>query len=191
MRQKLIGILLIFNIIFAGSCASAKARINPKMHRYANGWFAGEQGNLCLARFDKPDGASLTIAMTRWDDLSDHLLFWSPDLPPLWSEPDDGLNTGLSEAEEVAEAEASFHLEYRIDGKTGPMFPNHRMMVDYLGRPGPTYALSIEQAPMIAMLASARRISVHRSDKLLGEFIVAPGKEIVSMLRACVAKRPL
>lgn len=177
---------LAVGAVVAGA-VSAAARAGEAPRRSGD-WFVGEPGNLCLA-IREADGARLTLALTRWDDLSDAVLFWRPGLPPLWSDPAEGWSTGLTQEAEDASAEANFHLELRVDGALVPLFPN-TWMTQEPDQPGPTYRLGLEQQPLISALERGTLLEVVRAGEVLGAFPIAGSGRVARRLARCVAREP-
>lgn len=151
-------------------------------------WFVGEPGNLCVA-IREVDGARLMLALTRWDDLSDAVVYWRADLPPLWTDEAEGWSTGLTREEEDAAAEANFHLGLRVDGVEIPIFPNASMVAEP-DLPGPSYRLGLEQPPLLDALASGRVLEVVRDGQVLTAFSIAGGEKVARRLGRCVARDP-
>ncbi len=152
----------------------------------ANGWFYGEAGNGCRAARELPDGTRLIMNLTRWNDLSDSLILSRPGLAPLWSEP--GHPSGLTEAQERADGEANYHFSIRIDGRPVPTTAMNSMLLDFQGRPGPSWRFGISQQPFLAALARGRRLELLRHGRILATFPIGGSRDMARRMAACVAR---
>jgi hypothetical protein len=184
--------------LIAAALVSLPAHAGGTLKRYPNGWFAGGQGNQCLARLDH-DGVSFTIGLTRWDDLSDHLVVWKAGLKPLMTETyfdaalgeERTVSSGLTPEEEEREAEAGFHLVVSIDGQPLEGLPNNYQMPGSLERPGVTWRIALDQQPFLRALARGTTLSLHHRGELVAELPVAPAGRMAAMLKRCVDKPPM
>jgi hypothetical protein len=149
----------------------------------ANGWYYDEIGNGCMAGREV-DGARLIIRLTRWNDMSDSLLFHRPGLTPLWSE--EGYSTGLTEAQEAADAEAGYHLTVQIDGRPVESGPMNAMLIDQDVRPGPTYRFSIRQHPFLRALATGRTLQLLHRGRLLATYPIAGSADMAARMTRCI-----
>jgi hypothetical protein len=168
-------------IVAAAMLLAQAATARPPVEtprRLSNGWYYGEAGNYCMAIRELPGGERLSMRLARWDDHSDSLLLWTPDLPAL--DPDD-----------EAAAERHYGLEVRIDGRRIPRAMHSNMLEDFDGKPGPSYRLGIVQKAFIAALAGGRRLEISRSGKAVGAFPIAGSAEMARLFAACVAKDPI
>ena len=150
----------------------------------SNGWYYEEIGNSCMAARDAA-GGRLFIRMTRWNDLSDSLLFYRPGLPPLWSE--DGQPSGLTEAQEEADADAGYHLAIRIDGRAVEQVTGfNSMLLDQPGGPGPTYRFGIRQQPFLQALRTGRTLELYRKGQRLASFPIRGSRDMAARLARCI-----
>lgn len=152
----------------------------------SNGWFYGEAGNGCRAARELPDGTRLIINLTRWHDLSDSLILSRPGLPPLWSEP--GLPSGRTEVEEREDGEAGYHLTVRIDGRAVPGTPMNSMLLDFQGRPGPSYRFGIRRQAFLAALRTGRRLELRRRGQILAAFPINGSGDMAHRMSACISR---
>jgi hypothetical protein len=181
----------MFSALFAAALAVSTfalqpARLERRRETLPNGWTYEEPGNNCTATRTH-SGAWVQLRLTRWNDLSDSILFHRPGLPPLWSE--EGLTTGRTPAEEEADAEAGYHLQVRIDGRpveTTPAFTS--MILAHEGRPGPTYRIGIRQQPFIRALRTGRALELLHRGRRLAAIPIRGSAEIARRMSACVAR---
>jgi hypothetical protein len=167
--------------------ALALAAPTPEEPRVlSNGWFYGEAGNGCRAARQLADGTRLIMNLTRWNDLSDSLILSRPGLAPLWSEP--GHPSGRTEAQERADDAANYHLSIRIDGRALPATATNSMLLDFQGRPGPSYRFGLRQQPFLAALARGRRLELLRHGRVLAAFPIAGSRAMARRMTACVAQ---
>lgn len=157
----------------------------------AQGWSLRFEGNACHAVTALADGGELRIDLTRWDDLSDHLLLWRPGLAPLWDEPEQGLVTGRTPEEQDADAEDGWGLSWRLgsDASSGNV-GFHAMIVDALGHPGPSYRVGVEQDRILAALAGGGSLEVVRRGEVLASVRIPNGRRLAKKLGRCVAQEP-
>ena len=176
-------------MLLAIAAAALAAPAEPAAPRLlGNGWFYGEVGRGCMAARALPDGARLLIRLVKWNDLSDSLVLWRPGLPPLMSE--SGLSTGRSAAEEEADAAANFDLAVSIDGRPIGAAMGHFQLLDFEGRPGPSYRLGILQSEFIAALRAGRRLEIRRRGALVAAFPIDRSAAMAAEMARCVALDP-
>lgn len=166
--------------------AQASAGTEPVM--LSNGWFYGEAGNGCRAARELADGTRLIMNLTRWRDMSDSLILSRPGLAPLWSEP--GWPSDRTEAEEAGDGEAGYRLTVHVDGRLVPATPMNSMLLDFQGRPGPSYRFGIRRQAFIAALRTGRRLELRRGGRVLAVFPIVGSGDMARRMAACVA-RPL
>ena len=167
--------LLALAILVASPAAARPPVETPR--RLANGWYYGEAGNYCMAIRELPGGARLTLRLAKWDDHSDSLILWMPNLGPL-------------DLDDEAAAERHYDLEVRIDGRAVPRAMHSTMVEGFDGKPGPSYRLGIAQKPFIAALAGGKSLEIRRSGRRVGAFPIAGSAAMARRFAACVAKDP-
>ena len=168
--------LLALAVLLGPALAAARPPVETP-RRLANGWFYGEAGNYCMAIRELPGGARLSMRLAKWDDHSDHLLLWAPGLPPL-------------DPEDEAAMDRHYDLEVQIDGRHVARAMHSNMVVDFDGKPGPTYRLGVAQKAFIAALARGRKLEVKRAGKLVRAFPIDRSAAMARLFAACVAKNP-
>jgi hypothetical protein len=164
------------------------ARLERSRETLPNGWTYSEPVNNCVAT--RTSGRDwMQLHLTRWDDLSDSILFYRPGLPPLWSE--ENLPTGRTPAQEEADADAYYHLDVRIDGRPVETFGGfNAMIVDYDSRPGPTYRFGIRQQPFLRALARGRTLELFHRGRRLVSMPINNMAATARRMAACVALPP-
>ena len=154
--------------------------------KQARAWRYEEPGNNCTAT--RASGQEwIQLRLTRWRDLSDSILFHRPGLAPLW--PEEGHPTNRSEAEDAADAEASYNLEVRIDGRpieTVAAF--NAMILDHGNRPGPTYRFGIRQQPFLRALRTGRTLELYRAGQRLARIPINGLAPTARRMAACAAQ---
>lgn len=174
-------------LLFALSLGLAPAAAQPPAptgQLLANGFYYDEVGNGCMAARDAGD-ARLIIRLSRWNDLSDSLLFHRPGLPPLWTE--EGHPSGLTPAQEEADGEAGYNFEIRVDGRpVEAVAAMNSMLLDLNGRPGPTYRFGIRQQPFLAALRTGRTLELFRHGRRLASFPIAGSRDMAARMARCI-----
>ena len=170
--------------------AAAPAAAAPKT--LANGWFYDEPGNSCLA-VRQVGAARIVLRLTRWDDRSDNIHFYRPNLPLLWSE--EGYPSGRTEAEEQADQDAGFHLEVRIDGRVVPdRWGGNAMLFndpkEPSETPGAAYKYGIDQAAFLRALRTGRTLELFHRGKRLISAPISRSADMARRMTACVAREP-
>lgn len=152
----------------------------------AGTWRYEEPGNNCTAtRGVGRDWVQLRL--TRWRDLSDSILFHRPGLAPLW--PEEGHPTGRTEAEDAADAEASYRLEVRIDGRPiATVAAFNSMILNHGNRPGPTYRFGIRQQPFLQALPTGRTLELYRAGQRLARVPLTGLAPIARRMAECAAR---
>lgn len=177
-------------LLLQADAEAAPDPLTPQL--YENGWFAGEAGNNCSAMIETGDGSTIMINLTKWDDLSDHILLWRKDLAPLWSE--DGYETGKSAEEEDADAERGFGLSVSLTSDstsyTDRLSATNAMLIDALGRPGISYRFGVNQKAFAGLLPFIDTLVLRRDDKVLAEVSLDPAFDMGFMMRDCVDRNP-
>lgn len=140
-----------------------------------NGWYYGEAGNSCVGIREIPAVGRLSMNLTRWDDLSDSVVFWKQGLPPF--------------PEDEAASDRGYDVEILIDRRAIPLLSVFAME-NYLDQPGPSYRIGIRQKQFIAALATGRTLQIRRAGKLLATFPIARSATMAGEMRKCVAKDP-
>lgn len=144
----------------------------------SNGWFYGEAGNYCMAtRVLTPGGAQLWMRLAKWNDLSDSIILWTPDLAPF-------------DEDSEAEAERNHGIDIRIDGRSVRLLPNVRMLQDFDNKPGPSYRIGIDQQRFIAALRRGRSLAIRRNGRTVATFPVAGSANMAVQMAECV-ERPV
>ncbi|MGJ8537967.1 MAG: hypothetical protein ACSHW2_12495, partial [Parasphingopyxis sp.] len=81
-----------------------------------NGWIFGEAGNNCVARYQRDDGGYAMLALTKWNDMSDSLIYWRPGLEPMADpEPPESSSDEVFEAWEE-QASSGWGVGLEVDG---------------------------------------------------------------------------
>jgi hypothetical protein len=154
-------------------------------------WQIGKEGNACLAATRLDDGGQVLVWMTRWDDLSDHVQLWRPDLEPLWDEPERGLLTGRDAAAQDADADDGFGLRWAIGDTTSVgTIGFHTMLLDMPGAPGVSYRVGVEKDLFLEAFAAGDSLTLYRRDQPLVEVPIEAGRRVAKRLARC-ARRPL
>lgn len=168
-------------LAFASSAAFAE---EPRL--LPNGWYAGEIGNSCMAARELADGSRLFIRLMKWNDHSDSVILWRPNLPPLMSEGE--YSTGLTVEEEEAEAADNFRLTVTVDGgEIGPAL-GHYQLIDFEGKAGPSYRLGIAQAEFLDALRGGRVVEIRRRGDLIAAFPIEGSAAMAGEMAECVNK---
>jgi hypothetical protein len=168
----------------APAASQAPPPASPGGTLFSNGWYYEEIGNGCMAGREVGD-ARLIIRLTRWNDLSDSLLFHRPGLAPLWSE--EGYSSGLTPAQEEAEGRAGHHLTIRIDGRPVEMVSSFStMLLDLNGRPGPTYRFGLRQHSFLRALRTGRTLELFHRGRRLASFPIRGSAELARRMTRCI-----
>jgi hypothetical protein len=183
--MKLVARIVALALLSAPASARAPVETPRPM---GNGWYYGEAGNYCMAIRELPDGSRLSMRLAKWNDMSDSLILWRKDLPPLYT--DFGYETGRSEAEEEADAEAEYHVAAFIDGRRIPRGSHTNMLADFDDKPGPSYRIGIGQKAFIAALAKGRTLEVRHRGKAVAQFPIKGSAAMAKEMAKCVEKDP-
>jgi hypothetical protein len=154
---------------------------------FENGWVWGEAGNNCIARFQRPDGSYAMMALTKWNDLSDAILYWRPGLEPMADpEPDESASQAEIDAwEEQASSgwgvgleidQVPFHLATLISDSRDAGDPDRLI-----------WRIGVLQQEFLDALATGESLTIARNGEIVDQFPVANSRGLAAMLRQCVA----
>ncbi|HTU13046.1 MAG TPA: hypothetical protein VMG08_19310 [Allosphingosinicella sp.] len=62
------------------------------------------------------------------------------------------------------------------------------MLLDFQGRPGPSYRFGIRREPFITALRTGRRLELRRQGRLLAAFPIPGSADMARRMAACVAR---
>lgn len=168
----------------ATAAATAAALVLAAPASAQNGWTYEEPGNACAAT-RSANGDWVQIHLTRWNDLSDSILLHRPGLNPLWSE--EGYPSGRTEAQEDADENVAYGLEVRIDGRPVEAVSGFTtMLLNYGGRPGPTYRFGLRQQAFLRALATGRTLQLYRHGQRLAAIPIRGMATTARRMAICV-----
>ncbi|MBC2778325.1 hypothetical protein [Parasphingopyxis marina] len=169
---------------------AALAQEEQPLVPFDNGWVFGEAGNNCIARYQRDDGSYAMMALTKWDDLSDSLLYWRPGLQPI-ADPEPGEEAG-ADAIDAWEEQASsgwgvgleidlvpYHIGTLISDSRDPAEPDR-----------PIWRIGLLQQEFLDALETGTTLTVARNGEVVDAFPVAGSADLAAMLRQCVAMDP-
>lgn len=170
--------------------APARAQEEEPLVPFGNGWIFGEAGNNCMARYQRDDGSYAMLALTKWDDLSDSLLYWRPGLEPMADpEPPEGASEETIAAWED-QASSGWGVGLEID-----LVPYHlaTLISDSRAPDDPdvlVWRIGLLQQEFLDALATGETLTVARNGEAVDNFPVAGSAELAERLRQCVAEDP-
>lgn len=170
--------------------AAADTAEDAPLIPFDNGWVFGEAGNNCVARLERPDGSYAMMALTKWDDMSDGLIYWRPGLEPMADpEPPETASDAEFEAWEN-QAQSGWGVGLEIDGA-----PYHlaTWISDMQAIEDPervVYRIGLLQQEFLDALETGETLTIARNGEAIDQFPVAGSAELAGLLRQCVARDP-
>ena len=167
--------------------AAADTAEDAPLVPFDNGWVFGEAGNNCVARYQRDDGSYAMLSLTKWNDLSDSLLYWRPGLEPM-ADPEPPADSS-DEIFEAWEDQASngwgvglevdgtpYHLATWISDSQSIEDPNRIV-----------WRIGLLQQEFLDALATGETLTVAHNGEAADSFPVSGSAELAAMLRQCVA----
>lgn len=154
---------------------------------FENGWVWGEAGNNCVARFERPDGSYAMLALTKWSDLSDSLLYWRPGLESM-ADPEPGENASQTEIDAWEDQSSSgwglgveidqvpYHLATWISDSRDAGDPDRLI-----------WRIGVLQQEFLDALSTGETLTIAHNGEVVDEFPVTSSQGLAAMLRQCVA----
>lgn len=185
--MKRVSTLFTAGLVCLATPAAAETAEDAPFVPFANGWVYGEAGNNCVARYQRDDGSYAMLALTKWNDLSDSLVYWRPGLAPMADpEPPAGSSDEIFEAWEE-QASDGWGVGLEVDG-----VPYHlaTMISDRPSIEDPdrtVWRIGLLQQEFLDALETGDTLTVAHNGEAIDTFPVSGSAELATLLRACVA----
>ena len=166
--------------------AAADTAEDAPLIPFDSGWVFGEAGNNCIARFERPDGSYAMMALTKWNDLSDAILYWRPGLEPMADpEPDENASDAAIEEWEN-QASSGWGVGLEVDGVPYHIGTMIRDTGDIQDPERTAYRIGILQQEFIDALETGETLTIARNGEAIDSFTVSGSTDLAALLRECV-----